>query len=78
MQFKFAATAIAVAMIFVGGCAAEPDDTDVKRGSLGKADVWGSCAADDCGGHASSGNCWCDDLCDGYGDCCSDEADFCQ
>lgn len=51
-----------------------------ERG-LGKADgVFGSCGTDDansCGGQASEGNCWCDELCVDFGDCCSDKADVC-
>jgi hypothetical protein len=33
-----------------------------------------------CGGSASAGDeeCWCDDLCTEYGDCCADYAQFCQ
>jgi hypothetical protein len=34
-----------------------------------------SCSTCECG--SSSGNCWCDDLCEGFGDCCSDKASTC-
>jgi hypothetical protein len=56
---------------------------DPARGSLGKADaIEGSCAAteddgDVCGGPAPVGNCWCDESCESYGDCCSDSFDAC-
>ena len=59
------------------GAAAEPE-----RGPLGKADAIGSCAAseggDYCGGPTGEGNCWCDDLCEDYGDCCGDKAAVCD
>ncbi len=40
------------------------------------ADYSASCLTS-CGGAAPSGACWCDALCAGYGDCCSDKAAFC-
>ena len=40
------------------------------RGGIGKADLYGSCG-DGCGAQGS-GNCWCDSLCTGFGDCCAD------
>lgn len=47
---------------------------------MGKADLVGSCELpngnDLCGGHGQ-GNCWCDDLCVGYGDCRSDVDSVC-
>ena len=46
---------------------------------IGKADLYGQCMEIDikyCGGQ-SSGNCWCDDLCTQYGDCCADYAPVC-
>ena len=30
-----------------------------------------------CGGQSADASCWCDELCDGYGDCCSDKAAVC-
>lgn len=49
------------------------------RGGLGKADVVGSCMGkhrDRCGSHGT-GNCWCDDACVDFGDCCSDAEAVC-
>jgi Kazal-type serine protease inhibitor domain len=49
------------------------------RGGLGKADLVGSCMGkhhDLCGGHGK-GNCWCDEACVDFGDCCSDAEDVC-
>ncbi|MCP4447992.1 MAG: hypothetical protein GY811_22055 [Myxococcales bacterium] len=51
-------------------------NTESDRGPLGKADSVGSCE-ESCGGQ-SDGNCWCDDLCADYGDCCDDKADVCD
>lgn len=67
----------------VVACSAQ-DPTDEARGQapLGKADALvGSCAGDQsqapmCGG-AGSGQCWCDELCAQYGDCCDDAASEC-
>jgi hypothetical protein len=63
---------------------ADPVDasTPPDRGH-GKADgpLTGSCFEGDvnaCGGPAPTGNCWCDELCDSYGDCCADKHDICD
>ncbi|MBL4688410.1 MAG: hypothetical protein JKY37_27730 [Nannocystaceae bacterium] len=57
---------------------------DADRGGLGKADALeGWCGAVDgeeapsCGGPAPVGNCWCDEACVDYGDCCADSFDAC-
>jgi len=58
----------------------DSNDGELARGPIGKADLAGSCAAqgaNSCGGPAQNGNCWCDDLCEGYGDCCSDYVTEC-
>lgn len=63
----------------------EAGAADPARGNLGKADqLEGLCApvqADDdgpaCGGPAPVGNCWCDEACIDYGDCCVDAWDTC-
>ena len=69
--------------MFVGACAGQAVDDGAPtedRGPIGKADLFGSCEADDgddhCGGK-SDGNCWCDDLCVDFGDCCGDVEDVC-
>ena len=63
--------------------AAESDTAPASnddRGGLGKADLVGTCELpngdDRCGGHGV-GNCWCDDLCVVYEDCCSDADTVC-
>ncbi len=48
---------------------------DAARGPIGKADLVGSCEGS-CGG-PSTGNCWCDESCSAFGDCCNDVQDFC-
>ena len=58
---------------------ATPTDDAGPRHPLGKADAAGSCGdgdSDFCGGQ-SDGPCWCDELCAGYGDCCSDYEAVC-
>jgi hypothetical protein len=52
---------------------------DDARGGLGKADLVGSCEhknKDLCGGKGT-GNCYCDDACVDFGDCCSDADEVC-
>lgn len=49
------------------------------RGSLGKADLVGTCHGkhhDQCGGKGK-GNCWCDEACVDFGDCCADAESVC-
>jgi hypothetical protein len=61
------------------------DDQDSPSGAegsgdrqpIGKADLVGSCADSDCNGPSSSGNCFCDDACVEFGDCCSDRPQVC-
>ena len=68
------------ALCFAACTSLEQETT--HRGPLEKADAVGSCAlesgGDSCGGPAALGNCWCDDACEIYGDCCSDKADVCD
>lgn len=73
-----------LAVFAVAACSveAEPPTTNTSeepRAALGKADAFGSCAApdgDNCGGQ-SAGNCYCDDACEEYGDCCADFTAVC-
>ncbi len=58
----------------------EPVGEEAPRGPLGKADAAGSCAGTTgslCGGKGS-GSCYCDDACQGYGDCCADYEPVCK
>lgn len=67
--------------LFVACTAHEPADEARGQTSLGKADApSGSCASAQqqqqqatCGG-PGSGQCWCDEACAGFGDCCADAA----
>ncbi|HZO16442.1 MAG TPA: hypothetical protein VFB62_24375 [Polyangiaceae bacterium] len=58
------------------------DEEIVERKFIGKGDhVTGSCIAPNdalyCGGKSKLGNCWCDEACSTYGDCCSDYTQAC-
>jgi hypothetical protein len=69
-------------LAFMSGCTTEttPSDPGAERSPIGKADQTGSCRAGDedfCGGQ-SDGNCWCDDECEAFGDCCSDKPVACD
>ena len=83
------AIATALVSLTLGACDQATDVRDsvatneAGRGPIGKADaVEGSCWAteddgDVCGGPAPVGNCWCDEACIEYGDCCLDAFDAC-
>jgi len=60
------------------GCTAGADHPLTDRGALGKADNFGSCQGSDCDGPSADGNCWCDELCSEFGDCCSDKVELCD
>lgn len=69
----------------LAACTVETTDsgdlTDAEeRGALGKADLVGSCSLpngkDFCGGKGT-GNCWCDEACTDFGDCCSNAGEVC-
>ncbi len=54
-------------------------NSEGDRGGLGKADLVGSCehkGHELCGGKGK-GNCWCDEACVDFGDCCSDVDEVC-
>lgn len=72
---------LAMLTVFNFGCDAGGDSSDTGGGDqlrspLGKADTVGTCegACD----QKSLGNCWCDELCSYYGDCCSDYQSVCE
>ncbi len=64
-------------VLAVSACAESNEEDGGPRGDIGKADLYGSCAASSCGGKSSEGNCWCDESCLGNGDCCSNKAATC-
>ena len=69
-----------LALLLPIACSAEvvPEaGADADRGNVGKADLIGSCAPEDCGGK-SSGTCWCDEACADFGDCCGDKEAVCD
>ncbi len=60
-----------------GACSVSSDGPDgPPRGSVGKADLAGSCEG--ACGEASKGGCFCDDECVAFGDCCEDKAQWCE
>ncbi len=77
--------AAAISALLLGGCDREPSSEDTDRqppATAGKADApEGSCVdgplqAVSCGAQGS-GECWCDEQCASYGDCCVDAAEVC-
>ena len=50
---------------------------DGDRGPIAIADLSGSCADTDCDGPAPDGNCYCDEDCIHYADCCDDYPHAC-
>jgi hypothetical protein len=65
-------------LTLAAACSAPLDGADRERGTaLGKADSIGSCAGQ-CGDIGDAGDCYCDDACSDYGDCCDDVAVECQ
>lgn len=55
---------------------ADAGDNDADRGHIAEDDLIGTCEGA-CDGQASDGNCWCDDKCAEFGDCCADHQDIC-
>lgn len=69
---------VVASVVQLAGCASEEAlEQNGNRAPIGKADLFGSCSANDCGGQSTGGNCWCDEACLGNGDCCSDKANTC-
>ena len=65
--------------VVLAACAVDTDTgSQAARGPIGKADMVGSCAETDCDGASPYGNCYCDDTCVEYGDCCSDKVETCE
>ena len=73
---------LALPFLLATACsAAGTDDDAIDRHPLGKADAIGSCKladGDDACGGKSAGNCWCDDECTRFGDCCADRVAVCD
>lgn len=90
MRTSILFTSALSALLLSVGCSSAPDadpadpnapEEQGERGPLGKADAAGTCkaagSANYCGGKGS-GVCYCDDACEGYGDCCSDYKPVCK
>ncbi|HTE50557.1 MAG TPA: Kazal-type serine protease inhibitor domain-containing protein [Kofleriaceae bacterium] len=69
-----------ITLTLLAGCASADEDTNIstERGPLGKADLIGTCASTDCDGPSDGGNCWCDEACVEFGDCCADRVEICE
>ena len=67
---------IVLTAVLAGACGAADNDP-LDRGMLGKADLFGSCEGTECMGAARDGNCYCDEDCRRYDDCCADHAALC-
>ena len=52
-------------------CAVEDEGARTQRSAAALASG-GSCGVGDCGGPAATDDCWCDEACAEYGDCCAD------
>lgn len=78
MQHSTALRSGLLALLFfaLAACSALDDEGRARRGPLGKADSIGTCV-DACGGQSVAGDCWCDDACHGFGDCCTDKVAVC-
>ncbi len=67
-------------LLALGACNFGGPDSEIspRRGGE-KADgvLFGSCENSDCSGPASEGNCYCDEGCAEFGDCCSDKVSLC-
>lgn len=69
--------------LFIFACAPEspaPGDHDGRAERAERSEhevVPGHCSVAACGGQSLTDACWCDELCEYYGDCCIDEPFFC-
>lgn len=68
--------------LFLVSCGERAEVMSESRGNLTKSDLSGSCSQmapdqEACQGK-SSGNCWCDENCAGFGDCCADYSAICS
>lgn len=55
----------------------EDDESDEEDEVLPEESPYANSCQTACGGQAADRSCWCDDLCEQYGDCCADIADHC-
>jgi hypothetical protein len=68
-----------VALFALTGGACAPEEAPARgRADPGKADsLGGTCAGSDCSGPGQGGDCYCDESCAGFGDCCADRDELC-
>ncbi len=77
----FSKGSILMFSILVAACGTDSSSDSSERGAIGKADLYGTCTTAEGGTHCggkSFGNCYCDDECDSFGDCCSDLDSVCN
>ncbi|MBT8492343.1 MAG: hypothetical protein KJO07_04730, partial [Deltaproteobacteria bacterium] len=68
---------IVVSVLALCACAADSGEQGRRGQATGKADHTGSCLGS-CGSKSQTGDCYCDDACEGYGDCCEDYQPICN
>ncbi|HTJ83035.1 MAG TPA: hypothetical protein VL400_15045 [Polyangiaceae bacterium] len=59
-------------LLLSAACAPASPDPVQERGGFHSTDALAEGTCDGACGEQSDDGCWCDDLCDGYGDCCAD------
>lgn len=70
---------IIASLLLFAACSPGAESDQADRHPLGKADSVGSCITSDCDGPSpDGGNCWCDDQCAEFGDCCPDKVEVCD
>ena len=78
-RFFFAPLLLSLLMPGCDEATAEPVEDAARGQTAGKLDhLSGSCGSVDACGGKSNGECWCDESCWSYGDCCSDAAEICN
>ena len=73
------ALCLGAGVLLASACNAGGPTPTFERGQLGRSfalAMSGGCF-DACGGAAPTGDCWCDDACHAYGDCCADKVTEC-
>ena len=71
------ATVLLSVLVLASGCVSQVDaDPQLARGSSSSSEALSGSCATACGGQSDDG-CYCDDLCEDYGDCCDDYQSAC-
>ncbi len=76
MNTRYSLALLTVVALCALGCSEQASST--RRSRAGKADgLSGSCAAS-CDDQSQNGDCYCDEQCDSFGDCCDDYQAICK